>query len=73
MSRPTFLKHGELSAVRGPTCSRFLESLQKGIDGQLWFILNLSTAFPWKEELIGFSLLAKLDCIESTSPSLQEK
>ena len=50
----------------------FNESLQKGIDGQLW-VLNLYNRFyPWGGTHC-FSLIVELDCIELASPSLRRK
>ena len=50
----------------------FRSLYERELTGNFVFF-NLSTAFPWEEELIVFSLLAKLDCIELTSPSLRQK
>jgi len=52
----------------------FRSLYERELTGNFGLFLNYATAFfTREEELIVFSLLAKLDCIDLASPSLRRK
>ena len=70
-------QHLDLSSeefvVTQAAISIFRSLYERELMGNFGLFLIYQPRFPWRKSSLVFSLLAELDCIESTSPSLRRK